>query len=140
MVKLKAGVAGFFEWQKQVYKDPELRAIAAEARKHGGYDIRSLAILIANKGANGRSCFAGCELLAREFGPVPRTVSDLRQQLIELGWFTVKTRRGGATKRALVLDISLPENPLDSHDPWACKIPDCELCQTMQATLSNHAT
>lgn len=110
---LASGIKGHTVWQKALFRSKALRDIAA----HGKFDIRSIALLIALYGANGRGCFASEETIASQIGCHRNVIGKYRKQLIELGWFTVVSRDGGYTRQGLVLDIALPESPVD--DPWA---------------------
>lgn len=101
---MKTGKRGFWEWLDAIFRDSELREIAAD----GYFDIRLIAIRIAKDGADGRSCFATAETVAADIGCKYKTVERYRAQLIDLGWFKVVSRNGGWNRRGLVLDISIP--------------------------------
>src|SRR5438046_2566415 len=102
---MKTGKRGLWEWLDAIFRDPELREIAAD----GYFDIRLIAIRIAKDGADGRECFATAETVAKDIGCKYKTVERYRSQLIELGWFKVVSRNGGWNRRGLVLDISIPD-------------------------------
>jgi Helix-turn-helix domain len=113
---LKPGIEGHWEWRKALHADQGLREHAANARKRsggrggngGGVDIRYVAVVIADHGRNGRGCFAESATIAAEIGCHRNTVDSLRRELIQRGWFTVVSRKGGRNRRSLVLDISAP--------------------------------
>jgi len=98
-------------WLKALNKSKELRDIAVTARKvrGGGVDIRMIAKVIAEHGSNGIGCYAGEDTLALIMGCDRKTIQRARATLIEKGWFTVTSEKGGKNRRSKVLDISQPD-------------------------------
>jgi hypothetical protein len=95
-------------------RDDELLGISDRAvRKPYGVDIRMVALTIADFGTNGFNCFPSVSAIADLIGCSDKTVEKCRQQLIELGWFEVASRRGGSNHRSLVLNINIPERKRD---------------------------
>jgi hypothetical protein len=104
-MKPEQGITGYHAWQKAVMSDGTLREIAGD----GYFDIRVIAFAIALAGENGRGCFAASETIAGQVGTKRGTIDRYRKQLIDLGWFAIVSRNGGANRRSVVLDIALPE-------------------------------
>jgi hypothetical protein len=113
---LEPGVAGWMQWEDQVMCDPGLIEKARQECRKGGADIRLTAIAIGKAGRFGRGCFAKAETVGGKIGVHRNTVEKHRKYLIEQGWFTVVSRKGGSTGRAVIVDISLPVVPVLTED------------------------
>jgi hypothetical protein len=116
---VQPGIVAYATWIKAVLESPDLLAFNEPQRKieKFHYDIRLTALMIAKHGANGRSCFASSEHIAPQIGCGKAVVERQRKALIEGGWFTVVSRTGGDTKRAMILDIAFPDSAEDRAQP-----------------------
>lgn len=101
----------YWRWHDAIFDDENLRIIA----KNGYQDIRVIAVYIAgnseeddNDNRTGANCFTSAEKVGRKIGCHRKTAERYRKQLIDLGWFRETGRNGGANRRSLVLEISLP--------------------------------
>lgn len=133
----RPGIVAYKTWEKAVLDSPDLRAFNEPDRKARRYhvDIRFVALMIAKDGANGRNCFASSETVAAYLGCGRGAVERARKALIERGWFTVVSRRGGTTRRAMVVDIALPGNDKDKSQP----VPHARTREAPEAVTYNGA-
>jgi Helix-turn-helix domain len=147
--KLEPGITGFHAWRKALWNDDRLRQIARDARKAARGrnpsrpDIRSVADVFAMQGENGRGCFATGETVAALIGCDRKTIHEYRKTLIELGWFTLVSSKGGRTGRAMIINISLPAGQAlklhcPEHGSWLAEHgPECPVCKARQVRRDN---
>jgi hypothetical protein len=114
---VKEDAARYFEWERAVLFDPGLIADGDKLGRKGKLDLRIVAIAIASYGTYGRDCFASSETIGTRLGKSRELIERARKDMIERGWFTVASRRGGHNGRALVLDIAFPAERPEAAEP-----------------------
>lgn len=100
--------------------------ILSEHPKIPGYRkayLYAYCVAMAEKGFNGKNCFAGDALIARQLGVKRDVVTKYRHLALKLGWFVKTGERRG---RAEVLDIAIPLSPDTPITPVIEPVSDIE--------------